>query len=161
MKLLVEELDQGGGVLVLTDLLGSTPTNIAQRLLPESGIRIVAGVNLGMLLNVLNYPSLALADLVEKAVQGGRGGVLEVGLVNKLGLHARAAACFVKLATTFDCEINVAYNGKKVSGKSIMGIMMLAAAKDSTLEISASGPDENKAIADLEDLVAARFGESE
>jgi PTS system ascorbate-specific IIA component len=79
MKLLIEELDEGDGVLVLTDLLGSTPTNIAQRLLPASGIRIVAGVNLGMLLNVLNYPSLGLADLVGKAVEGGRGGVLEVG----------------------------------------------------------------------------------
>ncbi len=84
-----------------------------------------------------------------------------VTLVNKLGLHARAAASFVKLASAFDCEINVAYNGKKVSGKSIMGMMMLAAAKDSALEISAAGPEEDKAVADLEALVAHRFGEPE
>ena len=84
-----------------------------------------------------------------------------VTLVNKLGLHARAAASFVKLAAAFDCDINVAHNGKKVSGKSIMGMMMLAAAKGSTLEISAAGPDASKAVADLESLVAGRFGESE
>jgi PTS system ascorbate-specific IIA component len=79
MKMLIEELDEGDGVLILTDLLGSTPTNIAQRLLPAPKIRIVAGINLGMLLNVLNYPSLDLAELVKKAVAGGRGGVLEIG----------------------------------------------------------------------------------
>lgn len=84
-----------------------------------------------------------------------------VTLVNKLGLHARAAASFVKLAAEFDCEINVEHNGKKVSGKSIMGIMMLAAAKGSTLQITTSGPDEQKAMTGLEALVADRFGESE
>lgn len=77
MRVLVEELDQGDGVLVLTDLLGSTPTNIARRLLPSPKIRIVAGINLSMLLNVLNYPGLSLSQLVQKAIEGGRGGVLE------------------------------------------------------------------------------------
>ena len=79
MKMLIEELDQGDGILILTDLVGSTPTNIAQRLLPDPNIRLVAGINLGMLLNVLNYPSLGLGELAAKAVEGGRKGVLEVG----------------------------------------------------------------------------------
>jgi len=84
-----------------------------------------------------------------------------VTIINKLGLHARAAARFVQLASRFDCDIYVMLSGKKVSGKSIMGIMMLAAAKDANIEITASGPDEMKAVAELEDLIHTRFGEEE
>ncbi|MBI2970592.1 MAG: HPr family phosphocarrier protein [Gammaproteobacteria bacterium] len=84
-----------------------------------------------------------------------------VTLINKLGLHARAAASFVKIASGFDCDISVANNGKKVSGKSIMGMMMLAAAKGNTIEIVASGPEEEAAVAELESLVLNRFGEDE
>lgn len=84
-----------------------------------------------------------------------------VTLVNKLGLHARAAASFVKLATAFDCEISVTHNSRKVSGKSIMGMMMLAAAKGGAIEISASGPEEEAAVSELESLVLNRFGEDE
>ena len=82
-------------------------------------------------------------------------------LINKLGLHARAAASFVKLASAFDCDISVSHNAKKVSGKSIMGMMMLAAAKGSTIEITTSGRDESRALNELEGLIANRFGESE
>lgn len=82
-----------------------------------------------------------------------------VTLVNKLGLHARAAASFVKTAGSFPCEINVAHNGRKVSGKSIMGVMSLGAAKGSVLELSADGPEEGEAVDALVRLVAARFGE--
>ncbi|MGA7799806.1 MAG: PTS fructose transporter subunit IIA [Gammaproteobacteria bacterium] len=73
---LVRELDQGGGVLVLTDMYGSTPSNIAARLLGHDGVRVVAGVNLPMLVRVLNYPRLGLDELADKAVSGGRDGVL-------------------------------------------------------------------------------------
>ena len=82
-------------------------------------------------------------------------------LINKLGLHARAAASFVKIAAAFDCDISVSHNAKKVGGKSIMGMMMLAAAKGSTIEITTSGRDEIRAMNDLEGLIANRFGESE
>jgi phosphocarrier protein len=78
-----------------------------------------------------------------------------------LGLHARAAARFVQLASGFDCEINVSLAGKKVSGKSIMGIMMLAAAKGSCIGISTAGADEVEAITQLENLILDRFGENE
>jgi phosphocarrier protein len=94
-------------------------------------------------------------------IEGGPVPTTTVTLVNKLGMHARAAAAFVKIASAYDCEINVAMNGRQVSGKGIMGMMMLAAPKGSLLEISASGTDAPAALAALEKLVADRFGEDE
>jgi phosphocarrier protein HPr len=84
-----------------------------------------------------------------------------ITIINKLGLHARAAAKFVQTAAKFDCDINITHNGKKVNGKSIMGIMMLAASKGSTIEIVATGKDEKIALASLEQLIRERFGEEE
>lgn len=83
----------------------------------------------------------------------------EITIVNKLGLHARAAAKFVSLASGFESEIQLSRNGKTVNGKSIMGVMMLAAGCGSTVEISATGNDEVVAINELEALIADRFGE--
>ncbi len=75
---LVHELDSGAGVLILTDLIGSTPSNIAGGLLAMENVRIVTGLNLSMLLRVLNYHELSLAELVEKAITGGRDGIAEL-----------------------------------------------------------------------------------
>lgn len=85
----------------------------------------------------------------------------EITIVNKLGLHARAAAKFVSLASGFDSEIALSRNGKTVNGKSIMGVMMLAAGCGSTVELCADGNDEALAIRELETLIADRFGEDE
>ncbi|MEN8170249.1 MAG: HPr family phosphocarrier protein [Pseudomonadota bacterium] len=85
----------------------------------------------------------------------------EITIINKLGLHARAAAKFVSLASGFNSEINLSRNGQRVNGKSIMGVMMLAAAKGATLELSADGSDAEAALQQLEALVAERFGEEE
>ena len=85
----------------------------------------------------------------------------EITIVNKLGLHARAAAKFVNLASSFESEITLGRNGNTVNGKSIMGVMMLAAAKGTTLELSANGNDEAEALQQLEQLVAQRFDEEE
>lgn len=85
----------------------------------------------------------------------------EITIVNKLGLHARAAAKFVSLASGFDSEIALSRNGKTVNGKSIMGVMMLAAGCGSTVELHAEGNDEALAIRELETLIADRFGEDE
>lgn len=74
-KSLVEELDEGDGVLIMTDLYGSTPSNIACRLGGERVV-VVAGLNLPMLIRVLNYPALGLADLQTKALSGGRDGIM-------------------------------------------------------------------------------------
>ena len=73
---MVRELDGGDGVLVLTDMYGSTPSNIAAGLQKEGTVYVVAGVNLPMLIRVLNYPVLDLATLAEKALSGGREGIL-------------------------------------------------------------------------------------
>ena len=70
------ELDSGDGVLVLTDLYGSTPSNIACRLRRLAHVRVIAGLNLPMLIRILNYPDLDLDELAHKAVTGGRDGVL-------------------------------------------------------------------------------------
>lgn len=84
-----------------------------------------------------------------------------VTIINKLGLHARAAARFVQLASSFESEVNISVNGKKVSGKSIMGIMMLAASKGTRVELITAGSDEEQAISSLESLILDRFGEAE
>ena len=85
----------------------------------------------------------------------------EITIINKLGLHARAAAKFVNLASGFTSEINLCRNGHTVNGKSIMGVMMLAAAKGTTLELCAEGSDAEDALQKLEELVAQRFDEEE
>ena len=82
-------------------------------------------------------------------------------IINKLGLHARASAKFVSLASEFAAEITLKRNGQQINGKSIMGIMMLAAAKGAEIEICADGEDEKKAIESLTELVNDRFGEEE
>ena len=73
----VRELDRGDGVLVLTDLYGSTPSNIAASLADREGVRVVAGLNLPMLVRVLNYAHEDLDSLAEKAVSGGSRGILQ------------------------------------------------------------------------------------
>jgi len=71
----VRRLDDGAGVLVLTDMYGSTPSNVANRLVGEADVVVVAGLNLPMLIRVFNYPGLTLCELAEKAVSGGQNGV--------------------------------------------------------------------------------------
>ena len=73
--LLVKELDKGDGVLVLTDLFGSTPSNIAHRLHEYARVNVVTGLNLSMLIRVINYPGLKLEELPEKAYSGGIDGI--------------------------------------------------------------------------------------
>ena len=79
---------------------------------------------------------------------------------NRLGLHARAAAKFVQMASRFASEVSVKKDGNAVNGKSIMGIMMLAAAQGAEIEIRTEGEDADEALASLESLVTSRFGEA-
>ena len=83
----------------------------------------------------------------------------QIEIINKLGLHARAAAKFVTLASGFESEVQVALKDNQVNGKSIMGIMMLAAAKGTQLDLVVEGPDEHEAIEKLCELIADRFDE--
>jgi phosphocarrier protein HPr len=85
----------------------------------------------------------------------------EVMIINKLGLHARAAAKFVTLASRFEAEIRLLRDKREVNGKSIMGVMMLAAAKGTRLEIQACGADAEQALDCLENLILQRFDEEE
>lgn len=84
-----------------------------------------------------------------------------VTIVNKLGLHARAAAKFVTVASGYQSTIEVVNGNRRVNGKSIMGVMLLAASQGKTLEIIATGSDEVQAISGLEALITDRFGEPE
>jgi phosphocarrier protein HPr len=82
-----------------------------------------------------------------------------VEVVNRLGMHARAAAKFVHLATRFQSQVRVARDGRQMDGKSIMGILLLAAACGSAITITAEGADEDEAVAALTALVESGFGE--
>jgi phosphocarrier protein HPr len=83
----------------------------------------------------------------------------EFDIPNRLGLHARAAAQLVRLANGFASEIHVVKDGMEVNGKSIMGVLMLAAPKDTKILIRAIGPDAEEAVAAIGELIARKFGE--
>jgi phosphocarrier protein HPr len=85
----------------------------------------------------------------------------ELTVVNRLGLHARAAAKLVGTASRFTSDIQLERNGQRVNGKSIMGVMMLAASQGSEIALLIDGADEDAALAALESLITDRFGESE
>lgn len=80
-------------------------------------------------------------------------------IVNNLGLHARASALFVKAATPFTSEVRLSLNGIEVNGKSVMGVMTLAATKGSTVQLTVDGPDEMMALQTIEKLITDGFGE--
>lgn len=82
-------------------------------------------------------------------------------IVNKLGLHARASAKLVKLASQFESNVQVKRQQREVNGKSIMGVMLLAAAKGTEIELIIDGVDEKAAMNKLTDLIQSRFGEQE
>jgi phosphocarrier protein len=84
-----------------------------------------------------------------------------VEIINKLGLHARAAAKFVTTASLYQSDVHLGYNGTLVNGKSIMGVMMLAAGKGSVVELKVEGPDEKEASQALIELINNRFDEAE
>ena len=84
-----------------------------------------------------------------------------ITISNKLGLHARASAKLTKLAGSFPCEVWMSKGERRVNAKSIMGVMMLAAAKGSTITIDTQGEQADEALQAIQDLVADRFGEGE
>ncbi len=86
-------------------------------------------------------------------------GPVEVPIINRRGLHARASAKFVTLASSFDAEVTVSHDGQSVTGTSIMGLMMLAAGLGDTVTLAATGPDAVEALDRLIGLVADKFGE--
>jgi phosphocarrier protein HPr len=85
----------------------------------------------------------------------------KIEIINKLGLHARAAAKLVQTASEFNSDITIRYNGKEADGKSIMGIMMLAASRGNTIELLSSGIDEEEALSAVKEIISNKFGEPE
>jgi phosphocarrier protein HPr len=85
----------------------------------------------------------------------------EVEIINRLGLHARASAKLTQVAGRFKAGVWLGRNGRRVNAKSIMGVMMLAAAKGSTVTVEVDGPDEEQALEAVVKLIAARFEEDE
>ena len=85
----------------------------------------------------------------------------EAQIVNKLGLHARASAKLTQIASNYQCEIWLTRSGRRVNAKSIMGVMMLAAAKGSVVLVEADGADADAALGALLQLIQEKFGESE
>ena len=85
----------------------------------------------------------------------------DANIINKLGLHARASAKLTQTASAYACDVWLERNGRRVNAKSIMGVMMLAAGKGSTITLTAEGTDAEAALDGLATLVAERFGEGE
>jgi phosphocarrier protein HPr len=97
--------------------------------------------------------------LAKKTVKTDKRLVRELVIQNRYGLHARPAALFVKTSNRYKAEVWVEKDGEEVNGKSIMGLMMLAAGHGSKLIVSASGSDAEKFLKEIEELVASRFHE--
>ena len=95
----------------------------------------------------------------KKATDSGLSLTKDFLVPNKLGIHARPAAMFVKTANRFSCDIFVEKDGERVNGKSIMGLMMLAAGPGSKLTVLAEGPDASQALAEIEMLMKRKFDE--
>ena len=85
----------------------------------------------------------------------------DIEIINKLGMHARASAKLTQTASSFPCEVWLSRSGRRVNGKSIMGVMMLAAARGTRIKLETSGPEEDAAMAALVALVEDKFGEGE
>ncbi|WP_374243991.1 HPr family phosphocarrier protein [Zoogloea sp.] len=85
----------------------------------------------------------------------------EANIINKLGLHARASAKLTQVASAYACDVWLERNGRRVNAKSIMGVMMLAAAKGSTIVVDTDGADADQAMAAIQALIADKFGEGE
>jgi phosphocarrier protein HPr len=95
----------------------------------------------------------------KKLTDGSSSMTKDFWVANKLGIHARPAAMFVKTANRFACDIFVEKDGERVNGKSIMGLMMLAAGPGSKLTVHAQGQDASQALAELEILIKGKFNE--
>ena len=180
----VREVETGAGVVVLTDMFGGTPSNLAISCMDGRNVEVIAGINLPMLIKLASVRPTPAPGSRRDAGAGGRpeihqrrqpgpcgemtamseanGAVSrELAIVNKRGLHARASAKFVQTVKQFGAEITVSRAGETVAGTSIMGLMMLGAGIGTTIQIEAEGEDAHAAVEALAALVADKFGEEE
>ena len=178
----VARVDDGSGVVILTDMFGGTPSNLAISAMDDGRVEVLAGVNLPMLIKLARVrdehrlpkrsrlPRRQAANTFRSPVRSwgihlkrGRASIVrrDMEIINARGLHARASAKFVKCAEQFDALIEVTRDGQTVPGTSIMGLMMLAAQRGSTISVAASGKEASAAIEALAGLIASRFGEDQ
>ncbi len=178
----VSKTDSGRGVVIVTDMFGGTPSNLAISVMDEGRIEVIAGMNLPMLIKLSSRPrqrrdEVRAGRCAERrqeihqrrqpdprkvngsTMAAGKTIVSKLTICNKRGLHARASAKFVQTASRFDAEVSVARDGIEVDGTSILDLMMLAAADGATITVSARGRQAREAVAAIEELVADRFGE--
>eukprot|EP01032_Pedospumella_encystans_P017140 gene17140-19541_t len=156
-------------VLLLSDVFGATPCNVAQKLHDGLHTRLLAGANLPMLLRSVCYRHEGLEALATRAHAGGTQGVMPerdmpqatTTISNKLGLHARASAKLTKLAGSFPCEVWMSKGERRINAKSIMGVMMLAAGLGSEVVLETSGEREQEGLDALLALIGDKFGEGE
>ena len=171
----IRAVDDGHGVVILTDMFGGTPSNLAISTMDRKGIEVIAGVNLPMLIKLASVRQTEpLREAVIAAQEAGRKyiNVAEPAaqrrpslisrtavIVNQRGLHARAAAKFVRVAEDFDCQIQVVRDDQVVAGTSILGLMLLGAGVGTELVLRAEGADAGDAVAALADLIERGFDE--
>jgi phosphotransferase system HPr (HPr) family protein len=175
----VARVNGGQGVIILTDMFGGTPSNLAISLLEIGKVEVVAGLNLPMLVKLAR---------IRKDYAAGQGGrrphrmpaantstsparswetrrcrrrcwPANVAITNQRGLHARASAKFVKCAESYDADITVSRDGMSVPATSIMGLMMLGAAMGTSIMVEARGREAETALEALAQLVESKFDE--
>jgi|GEM_PF-9081 len=174
----VKEVNTGKGVIILTDMFGGTPSNLAIAATSDKSVEALAGINVPMLIKLASVRQTeTVQKAAEMAAEAGRKyinaatALLQAGegvsarlertvlIVNKRGLHARAAAKFVRLVEEMGGDVTVAKDDMEVCGSSIMGLLMLSASMDTAIRITAGGDNADAVLAALEDLVSRRFDE--
>ena len=167
---LISNFPANQGVLVFTDVLGATPSNIAHRLLDNPQVRVITGVNLPALTRNAR-PALPSSPREPREAASPRPAASlppsrtlpmqtkQLTVLNKLGLHARPCALLAKTAGFFKSSITLTHNNHSVDAKSILGLMTMAVPAGTTLTVTADGPDEDSAIKDITALFDNKFGE--
>ncbi len=178
----IAAVDTGAGAIVLTDLFGGTPSNLAISLLDAGRVEVIAGINLPMLIRLAGVRnSMAVTDAVVAARDAGRNYITiaseflgnrrrpnmtqaarrAVTIVNQRGLHARASAKFVGAVAELPdtVRVRVVKDAHEAGGGSILGLMMLGAAKGDTVEIVVDGPDAPDILDRVCAIVEQGFGE--
>ena len=177
----ITRVSQGAGVLLLTDMFGGTPTNIASMFLDDGNVEVVTGVNLPMVIKLagqtgsdslietarrvcdLGCRGIYLARSVGASEKTQSNGGRTLLIKQRLGLHARAAAKLVRVASAFQSQVQLRRLEGDVTAdaKSILSVLMLAAGRGTELQASADGVDEEAAMDAIERLFAEGFGEVE
>ena len=159
---LISNFPANQDVLVFTDVLGATPSNIAHRLLDNPQVRVITGVNLPALPSSPREPREAASPRPAASLPPSRTLSMQtkqLTVLNKLGLHARPCALLAKTAGFFKSSITLTHNNHSVDAKSILGLMTMAVPAGTTLTVTADGPDEDSAIKDITALFDNKFGE--